>query len=240
MGLALVTGSAGVVGAGGEADSFPKRRLSKPGLFWGSAIGSGMTAGAATVFDRDGGGTSLGAALGGLVLARAGSPAFLAPMAFGVAGAREGVFIAGAEVIAAAEDDLGEALGVECGAFVPRFSPLRGSGGMWLLSMSVKVSPDFMSLTSDWYEPSGWRSVLTILTFFSGPFSNFSVMTSPTLGGAAGASLPAPSASPTAAVIPNTPVQAHRFQIHRFMADSVQHALPAPSVAAGRQSLPTH
>jgi hypothetical protein len=94
------------------------------------------------------------------------------------------------------------------------------------LSIRVKTSPDFMSLTSDWYDPSSRRSVLTILTFFSAPLSKRSVMTSPTFGGVGEASLPAPSASPTAAVIPNTPVQTHRFQTHRFMADSVQLAIP--------------
>jgi len=81
-----------------------------------------------------------------------------------------------------------------------------------------------VSLTSDRYDPSGCRSVLMILTFRSGPFDIFSVMTSPGLGGAEEASLPPPwaRANPMAAETPNTPAQTHRFQNHRIMADSVQ------------------
>lgn len=225
-GFVVVIGRAGEVGVGiAGGSSLPKRRLSSPGFFRGSSIGSGMGVGAATMLGRAGAVLGFMAEFG--VTGRAGGSAVVfVPIALGVAGiAAAG--LAGAEVVAALP---GFPVGFAAG--------FASSGGMWLLSMSVKTSPDFMSLTSDWYEPSAWRSVLTILTFFSAPFSNLSVMTSPTLGGAAGASLPAPSASPTAAVIPNTPVQAHRFQIHRFMADSVQHALPAPPMAAGRHSMP--
>jgi hypothetical protein len=245
IGLALVIGMAGGVGTGiaGGAESLPKSRLSRPGFFCGSIIGSGMAAGAATVLRRAGGRVILGCTPGGFSRAGPGSSAILELIAFGtrgvvgvpgalsVAGA-----LAGAEVAwcIAGEVDAFMAGGAAAGAF----APLSGSGGMWLLSIRVKTSPDFMSLTSDWYDPSGSRSVFTILTFFSAPLSKRSVMTSPTFGGVGEASLPAPSASPTAAVIPNTPVQTHRFQTHRFMADSVQHASPAPSVAAGRQSMP--
>jgi hypothetical protein len=235
-GLALVIGMAGGVGAGiaGGVESLPKRRLSRPGFFCGSAIGSGIGVGAATVFGLAGaGGVILGKALGELILAATGSSALFALMAFGVMGILDELDAAGgrdAVVVLGAGDAIG--------AFAPVLAAFGVSGGMWLLSIKVKTSPDFMSLTSDWYDPSDCRSVLMILTCFSGPFSNLSVMTSPTFGGAGWASLPAPSASPTAAVIPNTPVQTHRFQTHRFMADSVQHAYPASSVAAGRHSMP--
>jgi hypothetical protein len=223
-GLALVTGMAGGVGVGiaGGVESLPKRRFSRPGFFCGSAMGSGMGVGAATVLGLAAtGGINLGGLLGELTLAATGSSALLELIAFGVMGILEDVDVEGA-VGAVEVFEVGAAIG----ALRAALAPFGVSGGMWLLSTSVKTSPDFMSLTSDWYDPSGWRSVFKILTCFSGPFSNLSVMTSPTFGGAGGASLLAPSASPTAAVIPNTPVQIHRFQTHRFMADSVQHAIP--------------
>jgi hypothetical protein len=145
-GFVVVIGMAGWVGVGiaGGGESLPKRRLSRPGFFWGSTIGSGIGVGAATMLGRAGGGVILGEAVGGLI--RAGAAASAVFMPFGVRGSLLGVDVAGAAVIAAGDDDFGA--GDAIGAFTPA-PPFRGLGGMWLSSRSVKTSPVFMSLTSD-------------------------------------------------------------------------------------------
>jgi hypothetical protein len=113
-----------------------------------------------------------------------------------------------------------------------------GAAGIVVLSSREKTSPVFTSLTSDRYDPSGCFSVLRILTCRGEPFWKFRVITSPTLGGPAGASLPPwARARPTTAEIPNTPAQTHRFQNQRIMADSVQHPSRAGSTTGRAESV---
>lgn len=148
-GFVVVIGMAGEFGVGIAAggESLPKRRLSRPGFFCGSAIGSGIGVGAATMLGRAAGGVILGEAAGGLIRAGADTSAVFIPL--GVTGSLLGVEVVGAAVIAAGEDDCGA--GDAIGAFTPVFAaPFRGLGGMWLSSRRVKTSPVFMSFTSDW------------------------------------------------------------------------------------------
>jgi hypothetical protein len=89
-------------------------------------------------------------------------------------------------------------------------------------SRSEKVSPVFVSFTSDRYDPSDCFSALIIFTCRSGPSRNFRVMTSPALGGPEGASLLAccwATHTPIAVLVPRTLASTHRLQNHFSMAE---------------------
>jgi hypothetical protein len=222
------TGGVTIVGAAGF---FLKIRPSSPGFFSGSCSGIGIGAGADTVVGRFPP-VSRGSLIApGVVFTCVGIDSAGRGCALALAGGSRAF-------VAAFVSPTFSVSGCLIDALLPATGAFAGAAGIVVLSSREKTSPVFMSLTSDRYDPSGCFSVLRILTCRGEPFSKFRVITSPILGGPAGAFLPPwAQARPTAAEIPNTPAQTHRFQNQRIMADSVQHPSRAGSTTEHAESV---